>query len=385
MNRYFADLHIHLGRTEDNLPIKITAARNMTFQSVVTEASKRKGISLIGIIDSHSPPVQKEIEIGLATGIYQEHPDGGIIFQDTVCILGVEVECKEPTTGPFHLLAYFPTLANIKQFTKYLQKHMKNVQLSTQRLYQPVTAFVEQVKMLDGFVIPAHIFTPFKSVYGSASDSLKDLFQLNSLVAVELGLSADTTMADQISELQALTFVTNSDAHSLPKIGREYNELWIEEPSFLELERALKRQQGRQVITNYGLNPQLGKYYRTRCLLCNQLNLTKKPTCPDCNSPKRVVGVKDRILSIADQTSHSPNHRPPYIHQVPLEFIPSVGKRTIDQLLTHFGTEMNVIHRVPMEDIAKVTSVAIAEKINKARLGHLTFTQGGGGRYGKVT
>lgn len=385
MNRYFADLHIHLGRTESNLPIKITAAHNMTFQSVVKEASIRKGISLIGIIDAHSPPVQLEIERGLYSGVYQEHPDGGIIFQDTVCILGAEVECKEPDTKPFHMLAYFPTIASIKKFTNWLQLHMKNVQLSTQRLYQPVGAFLNKVEELGGFAIPAHIFTPFKSVYGSAVDSLQNLMSLTSLAAVELGLSSDTSMADQLSELQNLTFVTNSDAHSLPKIGREYNELLIQEPSFLELAKALYRQNGRKVVANFGLNPKLGKYYRTRCLVCEKLNLTNDLACPFCGSTKKVMGVKDRIDNISDQSSNSPSHRAPYIFQIPLEFIPNVGKRTIDKLLDHFGTEMNIIHLAPIASIAEVTSPLIAEHIQNARLGQLTIAEGGGGRYGKLT
>lgn len=384
MNRIYADLHIHLGRTESNLPIKITAARNMTFHHVVQEASVNKGLAIIGIIDAHSPPVQEEIQAGISNGIYQEHPDGGLLYRDTTCLLGVEVECREPGTGPFHMLAYFPTLEKIKQFTAWLQLHMKNIQLSTQRLYQPVTAFIEKVKSLQGLVVPAHIFTPFKSLYGSATTSIKKLIDISLIDAVEIGLSADTTMADQISELAFLPFLTNSDAHSLPKIGREYNEFLIEEPTFQDFIYVLQQKKGRKIVANYGLNPLLGKYYQTFCLKCEHQKERAKQTCPACGSDKEVTGVKDRISMIADQQSASPKNRPSYIHQVPLAFIPKVGKKTISKLINHFGSEMNILHHAAIDDIAKVTNHSVAAYIEQARQNRLVMEKGGGGTFGKV-
>jgi uncharacterized protein (TIGR00375 family) len=385
MNHVYADLHIHLGRTESNLPVKITAARNMTFHRVVQEASENKGLAMIGIIDAHSPPVQAEIQAGLAKGIYQEHPDGGLLYRDTTCLLGVEVECREPGSGPFHMLAYFPTLDKIKQFTAWLQLHMKNVQLSTQRLYQPVTAFIKKVKSLQGLVVPAHIFTPFKSLYGSATTSIRNLFDVSLIDAVEIGLSADTSMADQISELASLPFLTNSDAHSLPKIGREYNEFLMEEPTFQDFIYVMQQKKGRKIVANYGLNPLLGKYYQSICLQCEHQKEKAEQRCPACGSSKEVTGVKDRISTIADQDSTSPITRPPYIHQVPLAFIPKVGQKTISKLICHFGSEMNILHHAAMEEIAKVTTPTVAAYIEQARQNRLVMEKGGGGTFGKVT
>jgi uncharacterized protein (TIGR00375 family) len=384
MNRIFADLHIHLGRTEGNLPIKITAARNMTFHQVIQEASVNKGLALIGIIDAQSPPVQAEIQEGISKGLYQEHPNGGILYRDTTCLLGVEIECREPDTAPFHMLAYFPTLDKIKQFTAWIKLHMKNVQLSTQRLYQPVKAFMEKVKSLQGLVVPAHIFTPFKSLYGSASPSIKKLLDISLLDAVEVGLSADTYMADQISELSSLPFLTNSDAHSLPKIGREYNEFLVEEPTFQDFRYVLKQKNGRKIVANYGLNPLLGKYYQTFCLNCERQKEKTKQSCPACGSKREVRGVKDRIAMIADQPSTSPKMRPPYIHQIPLAFIPKVGNKTISKLIDHFGSEMNVLHHASIEEIAKVTNATLADYIDRARQNRLKFGKGGGGTSGKI-
>lgn len=79
------------------------------------------------------------------------------------------------------------------------------------------------------------------------------------IAAVELGLSADSEMAGYISELDSYTFLTNSDAHSLGKIGREYNVIELARPSFSELKLALERKAGRRVSANFGLNPRLGQ------------------------------------------------------------------------------------------------------------------------------
>lgn len=383
--RVFADLHIHIGRTESGLPVKISAARNLTFHEIVREAAHRKGMDMIGIIDAHSPPVQEEIARGLEKGIYREDPEGGIVFDGTTVILGAEIEVKEEGKGPAHLLAYFPTFASIRRFTGWLCRHMKNVRLSTQRLHRPARELQQQVAEEGGLLIPAHVFTPFKSVYGSATDRMSRLLDMNKIVAVELGLSADASMADHLYELSHVSFVTNSDAHSLGKIGREYNELFLRRPSFLELELALRRENGRRISANYGLNPKLGKYYRTRCIGCGAILSSKeREICPHCGGNRIVKGVSDRIAEIADGPSKTPRHRPPYIYQVPLEFIPGLGPKTLDRLLERFGTEMNVLHKAPIEEVAAVAGEGIARSIRLARERQLEIEEGGGGTYGRV-
>lgn len=123
------------------------------------------------------------------------------------------------------------------------------------------------------------------------------------------------------------TFLTNSDAHSLPKIAREYNKMLLDNISFKEFVKALKNEDGRKIIENYGLDPKLGKYHRTYCDDCEKTIQTKNPVlmCPYCNSKNVTFGVFDRIDLIKDKkNSLSPNHRPPYIYQVPLSFMPGV-------------------------------------------------------------
>ena len=96
MYEIFADLHVHIGRSENNKPIKITAARSLNFANIAKECVERKGINVVGIIDCASPYVIEDIENFLKTGEAYEIEDGGIIYKDKVCILlGSEIETSE--------------------------------------------------------------------------------------------------------------------------------------------------------------------------------------------------------------------------------------------------------------------------------------------------
>lgn len=380
-----ADLHIHIGRSRSGLPVKITASRNMTFTEVVYEAAHHKGLQLIGVIDAQSPPVQQEILQQLETGIFTEHPDGGIVYQDVTCLLGAEIEVKEPGMKPAHLLAYFPKMAQIIDFTKWLSKHMKNTQLSTQRLYQSAQVLADEVGQREGLLIPAHIFTPFKSVLGSATDHLANLLPLEKIAAVELGLSSDTNLADEIGELHSFPYLTNSDAHSLPNIGREYNQFQMREASFAEFRKVLTQVEGRKVLANYGLNPKLGKYYRSRCLSCDTLWPAGRliTSCPICGREKKVRGVRDRIDQLADNRV-TPPMRPPYIYQIPLRMFPKLGPKTLEKLYQQVGTEMVILHQATHAEIASTTNQRLADQIILAREQGLELIEGGGGRYGRI-
>ena len=394
MEEVFADLHVHIGRSESGKPIKITAARSLNFANIARECADRKGISIVGIIDCASPYVIEDIENFLKTGEAYEIKDGGIIYKDKVCILlGSEVETSEVSRngkcGAAHNVCFFPHLEDIKAFSREMSTHIKNITLSTQRSNVSGYELIDIVEKYNGILIPAHCFTPFKSYYGNCVDKMKDIFKekFDKIFAIELGLSADTMLADTISELEDKTFVTNSDAHSLPKIAREYNKMLVEDISFKEVVKALKGEDGRKVLCNYGLDPRLGKYHRTFCDECNQVIETKEPVsvCPKCGSQKVTFGVFDRIELIKDKKeSKSPANRPPYIYQVPLTFIPGLGAKTIDKLLDKFGTEMTILHKLSQDDLEAVVGEKVAKEIILARAGKMKLQAGGGGTYGKV-
>ena len=395
MYEIFADLHVHIGRSESGKPIKITAAKSLNFANIAKECAERKGINVVGIIDCASPYVIEDIENFLKKGDAYELKDGGIIYKDKVCILlGSEVETSEKgrngKCGSAHNICFFPHLSDIKGFSNELSRHLKNITLSTQRTDLSGYDLIDIVEKYNGILIPAHVFTPHKSYYGNCTDRLENIFKekFDKIFAIELGLSSDTYLADTISELETRTFLTNSDAHSLPKIAREYNKMQVNDISFKEIVKALKNEDGRKIISNYGLDPKLGKYHRTYCDDCEKSIETKEPVenCPMCGGKNVTFGVFDRIELIKDKKeTKSPENRPPYIYQIPLGFIPGVGGKTITKLLDTFETEMNILHKLSKDDIEMVVGEKVANRIENARSGNAEIHSGGGGNYGKVS
>ncbi|PKM80107.1 MAG: TIGR00375 family protein [Firmicutes bacterium HGW-Firmicutes-14] len=404
MKKYFADLHVHIGRTGNGAPVKITASRDLTVASILEECRSRKGIDLVGIIDAASPNVQEDLSVLIDRGLLQEAGGGGLRYRDSVTLIpGGEVETTDRVTGPeglprdrsAHCLCYFPDLEGLRKFTREISKpgRVKNPTLSSQKCNMPMGQVVELVHALGGTAIPAHAFTPHKGLYGSCVKSFRDIMSQavwDMIPAVELGLSSDTYYADMISELADKTFVSNSDAHSLPKIGREYNVIKMEDPNYREFLMALRREKGRAVTANYGFDPKLGKYHRTFCEECGTTADAKPPVpaCTTCgmkaDGRKVVMGVLDRIYVIRDRDgTNRPGHRPSYHHQIPLQNLPGIGKKTLEKLLSSH-TEMDVLHRLTAEEIAGSAGPPAAEIILLAREGRLEVSAGGGGHYGRV-
>lgn len=379
-------MHIHIGRDMYNKPVKITGAKSLTLTNILIEASRNKGLNLIGVIDCHAPNVQLEIRHLIEENKAIELEDGGIQFENVTLILGSEIEIyDENCKGPIHVLCYFPTLSAIEQFSIWLNSRMKNITLSSQRYYGTAKELQYKVKELEGIFIPAHVFTPFKSLYGKGVNySLTEVFDPDLIDGIELGLSSDTQMADQIEELHQYTFLTNSDAHSLAKIAREYQEIIMEQPSFEEFLWALNGIDGRKIKKNFGMDPRLGKYHLTVCNHCFQTLHPDESICNHCGSTKITKGVYDRIQEIKD-TDKAGTNRPPYLYQVPLEYLPTLGPKTFQKLLDNFQTEMNVIHYVPLEELKKVVTDKLAQSIIKMREGKLKVSAGGGGKYGSIS
>ncbi|WP_163537709.1 endonuclease Q family protein [Gracilibacillus sp. YIM 98692] len=383
MKSYFVDLHIHIGRNIYHKPVKITASKNLTLTNIMLEASENKGMDMVGVIDCHAPAVQTEIKKAIQTGNAREIEGGGIRFDRTTLILGSELEIYDDhCKGPIHVLCYFRTLSDMERFSEWLQSYMKNIELSSQRFYGSAVSLQQKVRELNGLFIPAHVFTPFKSLYGKGvNKSLTEVLDSTLIDAIELGLSSDTDMADQIKELHSFPYLTNSDAHSLAKIAREYQVMQFNSPCFDEWKLALKEEGQRKIVANYGMNPRLGKYYATVCKKC--FSYHNGEVCSECQSSSYIKGVSDRIKEISS-SSINQSKRPPYIYQVPLEYIPGLGHKTYQKLLDHFGNEMNIIHFVKHQHLVSIVGQPIADRIIDLRNGRLSIEKGGGGKYGKV-
>ena len=389
MKIYYGDFHIHIGRNNLDQIVKIPSAANLTLANIAKEALMSKGLDIIGVVDCASPLVLKDLHSLVDQCHMKEIPGGGLLYQERLLVLlAAEFELGGDRGGSAHFLAFMPTLKQMEEFSKRLGAAVTNINLSSQRAAGTPQQWFDIVAQMGGLLIPAHVFTPYKGLLGNMAESVTTVLtrkQIQSLAAIELGLSADTAMGDSIPEFTSVSFLSNSDAHSLPKIAREYNVLMMKELSFTEWKKALFRQDGRGVIANYGLDPRLGKFHRSRCLGCGaQVDKYRPPmNCSRCGSDRILWGVLDRVRYIGTDLP-TPAHRPPYYYQIPLEFVPGVGPKTLRRLIQRFGSEMAVLHRASEEELAEVVGAKLARSIQGARTGKLAIAHGGGGEYGKV-
>lgn len=392
LNQYFTDLHIHVGMSQSGKWIKIPTSRRLTVGGILDEAVKRKGMDIVGIVDALSPLVLTDLQALVDQGLLVPVSGGGYLYHDhLLVVLGAEIETREDNGGLAHTLAFLPDIKTMNTFSTYMSQFIRNISLSSQNAHMPLKQLIQIASGYEALIIPAHVFTPHKSLYGVCCNRISHILadkDMGKLAAIELGLSADSSLADQISELADFTFLTNSDAHSLDKIAREYNVFSLKTLSFEEIAKALARKDSRQVIANYGLDPRLGKYHRTFCRECGFTPDTKAGAagkCPKCNSNTLTKGVWERITEIADYAKpHHPVHRPQYFYQIPLEFIPGIGKKVMAKLLAEFKTEMNIIHYATYEMLSSIAGNKIADYIMKARTGNAAISAGGGGIYGRI-
>jgi uncharacterized protein (TIGR00375 family) len=219
---------------------------------------------------------------------------------------------------------------------------------------------------------------------------------------LELGLSADTSMADRIAELSEVTFLSCSDAHSPwpDKLGREFNRLELAEPTYGEIVKAINRENGRRISLNVGFDPRLGKYHRSACSRCfKQFELDQAKTlrwrCDKCGGWIK-KGVWDRVNELATYPEpRHPPHRPPYLRIAPLTEVLALALGQQDShapdvqsmwegLVTRFGSEIQVLIDSTVEELSEAAGAKVAAVVKAFRDGSLKVVPGGGGRYGHL-
>jgi uncharacterized protein (TIGR00375 family) len=384
LREIYCDFHIHVGKSLGK-PVKMAAAPSLTLENLLHHARIEKGLDVVTVIDGACTNVLTEVRQLQADGRLVEVSGGGLVYENgLVVILGSEVEVGGPMGGAAHFGCWFDSVYAATDFSQWLGTVQKNVSLSSQRARTDAVHLQRQVKVRDGLFIVHHAFTPHKGLFGNCVANLADMVIPQDVDALELGLSADTSMADCLDELRDFTFVSNSDAHSLPKIAREYNRLQLMEPNFSEVRLALHRMQGRSVSANFGLHPALGKYHRSSCVDCGEQWVGQTDVCA-CGSRRKVMGVFDRLCDIRQTVEPvHPLHRPPYVHQVPLEFIPGLGPKAKARLLKALQTEMNVLHKASLAELIEAVGEVLALRIEMARTGQAELVSGGAGVYGKM-
>lgn len=381
----YGDLHIHLGRTSQDKPVKITASPQLTLENIAAVAKLQKGLHLIGLVDAACSGVLEDLTVLVATGELLLLPGGGYDWQGLTVFFGSEVELVQVETGrEAHFLAFFPSLETLQSYAHQLKPWMTNPSLSTQRLRLLPDTWLELVGANSGVALAAHAFTPHKGVYGNCVRKLGEMFTDPARIrGLELGLSANTKLALSVSDTHAYPYLANSDAHSPQTIGREFTVYDLPHRDFTEWSKALHVESDR-IVATHGLEPLLGKYYRSFCPNCQWLaeDLTPILVCPYCQQTM-VYGVWDRIRAIAD-SSRSVECRPPYRAHVPLAMLPGIGPKTYVRMIEELGTEIEILYNVSLESITKLVGASIAKQISAVRMGTLPIEPGGGGKYGRV-
>lgn len=257
-----------------------------------------------------------------------------------------------------------------------------------------------------GFLVPAHIWTPWFSLFGSKSgfDALEECFgDLSSeIFALETGLSSDPAMNRCISALDRYTLISNSDCHSPSKLGREANifETGFDFPSLQAALRSPVDRQGRQVFSStIEFYPEEGKYHcdgHRKCHACLEPHETVENNglCPVCGRPV-TVGVLHRVMELADRKEPEyPKNSPAVNSLIPLPEIVSellgVGPaskkvmRTYGRLINTFTSEFNLLLNVPIRDISDSGSPFLAEAIGRVRSGNVIRQPGYDGEFGVI-
>ncbi len=387
LQKYYMDGHIHIGRSQDGHVVKISAAPGLTLPNLLETAACVKGIDIVGVIDAAATPVLSDLDALLQSGELAEQRDGGFLYKERVTLFaGAEVEFGGPRGGAAHFGAFAPDRHSLGELAAWLKARQTNPALSSQRVRTGRPSELARLVLdFGGLFIVNHAFTPHRGLYGSCVARMEEMIAPELVSAVELGLSADTEMADCVGELSVFTFVTNSDAHSLPKIAREYHIAALETPTFAAYRRALARDGDERVCANVGLWPPLGKYHRAACAQCGAVWPFGATACPACGCSRSIGGVSERLTAISDRAEPlSPAHRPRYIHHIPLEWIPGLGPKLYRRLLDAFGTEMAVMNDATEAGLIEVAGARMASLIVRARDGRLALESGAGGRYGKI-
>lgn len=404
--KMIADLHIHsrfsMATSKEGMP------ENLDFWA------RKKGISLIGTGDFTHPVWREELKERLVSegnGLYRlrdeyvkeesrKFPGEGTRF-----VVSGEISSiykKNGKTRKVHNVILLPSLEAADAMAQRLEK-IGNIH-SDGRPILGLDSHDLLEMMLDvcpeGILIPAHIWTPHFSVLGAKSgfDSVEECFEELApyIYALETGLSSDPAMNWRISKLDRYQLVSNSDAHSPSKLGREANLLDID-CSYEGLYRAIQTGEGLEGTVEFF--PEEGKYHFDGHRKCG-VSLSPVEAerlggiCPVCGK-KLTMGVDHRVEQLADRAEgFVKKDGKKYESLVPLPEVISacMGYSTaskkvqgcFEQMIQTLGTEFDILRNVPSEDIKSCAGERIAEGIENVRTGNVKRIPGYDGEYGKI-
>jgi uncharacterized protein (TIGR00375 family) len=404
--RFIADLHIHSRYSR-------ATSRDFSPESL-WRWSQIKGISVIGTGDLTHPEWLKELKEKLqpeSSGLFALKKAFHSFDVPAPCrsevffLLSGEISCiysKNGRVRKIHSLVLAPDFMAVKKINTALSR-VGNLKSDG----RPILGLdvKELLKIVmdaspDAMLVPAHAWTPHFSVFGAASgfDTLEECFEelTPHICAIETGLSSDPPMNWRLSALDRITLISNSDAHSPSKIGREAN-IFDTEFSYASLIKAIRTKQG--FVGTIEFFPEEGKYHFDGHRIC-EVSLSPKETirhnylCPVCGK-KVTVGVMHRVEKLADrEEGFRPKNAPGFHSLIPLtEIIAETLKvgansRAVDRqylsLLETLGNEFRILMDCPVADIKKAGTPEISEAVSRMRKGEVHIEPGFDGEYGKI-
>ena len=396
--RFIADLHIHSRYSR-------ATSKEMELETLAIWG-KKKGITLIGTGDFTHPTYFAEIRSKL------EPFDEGIYVlkrgeRETKFMLTGEVSNIFSQGGKVrkvHTLIFAPSLSAVEGINDKLRGLGK---LGSDG--RPIFGFPakELIKIIldihdDCLVVPAHAWTPWFSVFGANSgfDSLEECYgeEVKHIFAIETGLSSDPEMNWRLSVLDNITLISNSDAHSPTRLGREAN-VFDCPLNYREIVRAIREKDRRKFLFTLEFFPQEGKYHFDGHRNCGVIfsppqTRANDYLCPVCKR-RLTVGVMHRIEEMADRPEgFVPGNSIPSIHLIPLEEIIAeslavgVGTKAVEaeyeRMIKAGGSEFAVLLDMPPEELNRFTTSRVLEGIVRMRQGKVNIVPGHDGVYGKI-
>jgi ATP-dependent DNA helicase UvrD/PcrA len=409
--QFIADFHIHSKFSR-------ATAKNLDLENLYI-AAQIKGITVIGTGDFTHPAWWQEIQDKL------EPAEEGLFKLRTDlarhCDRQVPKACRRPVrfmlvtevsniykkkdrTRKNHNLVFMPDARSAEQFNRRLDA-IGNIQSDGRPILGLDARDLLEIALETddrGYLIPAHIWTPWFSLLGSKSgfDAVEECFDdlTPHIFALETGLSSDPPMNWRVSGLDRYTLVSNSDAHSPAKLGREANR-FDTELSYPAIRQAMESADPDRFLGTIEFFPEEGKYHidghrkcAFRCRPDQTLDLGG--LCPVCGKPL-TLGVLYRVDELADRGpgAHPPKAAP-YRNLIPLEDVlaetlqvgPKSQKvtRAYDQLIETFGSEFDILCHVPPEALARCRIPLLDEALTRMRRGAVLFDPGYDGEFGRV-
>lgn len=411
--KFIADLHIHSKFSR-------ATSRDMVLDSLATWA-RIKGISLLATGDFTHPEwlfLMKEklepmgngfLKLKNGTTSFEAPPFQGlpVLSRDVAFILSSELSfiySKGGKVRKVHVMLLAPDFESVERINSRLQAIGNLGSDGRPILGLDVRLFTRMVADAAPrcVVIPSHIWTPWFSLFGANSgfDSIEECFEemTPSIFALETGLSSDPPMNRRLSALDRFALVSNSDAHSPSKIGREAN-VFDTDFSYRGLVDALRTNDPSKFLYTVEFFPEEGKYHydgHRKCgVVCSpRESLKTNDLCPKCGK-KLTIGVLHRVEELADRDSGDGRPgRVPYKNVIPLnEIIAEALGRTPEcqgvwdlyfHFIREFGDEHAILTGVPVAELARVSPEKVAEAVDRMRKGQVKIVPGHDGEYGVI-